>query len=471
MTRRLLLSYVSITVVVLALLVLPLGAGYADRASAALLAGVERDANAVADLVTPDLAAGREPALDGVLADYAARGGRIVVVTREGRSVGDSDLIGEPSRDFSTRPEVAAALAGTREEGIRFSETLGQKLMYVAIPVVSGGQVHGAVRISYPTAELDERVRRYWLRLCGLSALVLAAVVGVGFVLARGVTRPVQELDRVARSLSRGQLDARAGTRSGAPELRSLGETVNSMAERLTRLVGSQRLFVADAAHQLRTPLTALRLRLETLHLDADQQPKLDAALAETARLGRLVDSLLALARADAAAVAAVPVDAAAVAAGRVEAWQGPAAERGVRLELDAGPAAVPAALAVPGALEQILDNLVSNALAVSPPGGAVTVRAEERGPDTVAVLVLDSGPGLAEEDRARAFEPFWRGRDARPASGFGLGLAIARRLAEAAGGTVELAPRAGGGTEAAVLLEISPSSNPGRTGPAPGAP
>lgn len=186
MTRRLLLSYVSITVVVLAVLVLPLGAGYADRASAALLAGVERDANAVADLVTPDLAAGREPALDGVLADYAARGGRIVVVTREGRSVGDSDLIGEPARDFSTRPEVAAALAGTRDEGIRFSETLGQKLTYVAIPVVSGGQVHGAVRISYPTAELDERVRRYWLRLGGLSALVLAAVVAVGSCLPAG---------------------------------------------------------------------------------------------------------------------------------------------------------------------------------------------------------------------------------------------------------------------------------------------
>ena len=110
MTRRLLLSYVSITLVVLAVLVLPLGAGYADRASAALLAGVERDANAVADLVTAELAAARTPSLDGVLAGYAARGGRIVVVTRDGDSVGDSDLIGEPSRDFSTRPEMALAL-------------------------------------------------------------------------------------------------------------------------------------------------------------------------------------------------------------------------------------------------------------------------------------------------------------------------------------------------------------------------
>ena len=91
--------------------------------------------------MTPHLAAGREAALDGVLADYAARGGRIVVVTREARSVGDSDLIGEPARDFSARPEVAAAPAGTRDEGIRHSETLGRKLTYVAIPVVSDGQV------------------------------------------------------------------------------------------------------------------------------------------------------------------------------------------------------------------------------------------------------------------------------------------------------------------------------------------
>jgi signal transduction histidine kinase len=470
MTRRLLLSYVSITLAVLAVLVLPLGAGYADRAGAALLAGVERDAHAVADAVSDDLRAGRTPLLDAVLTEYQAGGGRIVVVDRDGRSVGDSDLVGEPSRDFSTRPEVAAALAGRRDSGFRYSETLGQKLLYVAIPVTSGGVVHGAVRVSYPTAELDGRVHRYWLRLGGLAAVVLAGVVAAGFVLARGVTRPVRELERAARELSSGRLEARAEPDAGAPELRALAATFNTMADRIARLVGSQRLFVADAAHQLRTPLTALRLRLENLdpHLPDAQRPKLDAALAETERLGRLVDSLLALAGADAGAVPPAPADAVAVASGRVEAWAGAAAERGVRLTLEAAPC--PPVLAVPGALEQILDNLVANAVDAAAVGsgsarsarsgagaGVVTVRVGVPEPCVVAVEVLDDGPGVGGLDLDRVFEPFWRGREARPGSGFGLGLAIARRLAGAGGGSVDLGPRAdGSGAVATVRLVVA---------------
>lgn len=468
MTRRLLASYLTITALILAILVIPLGTGFADRERALLFAGIERDAHAVAALVEDDLESGRVPDVAGLLADYAAAGGRVVLVDAAGVSLVDTENPDSARRDFSSRPEIAAALAGQRAQGVRYSETLGESLMYVALPVTSAGEVHGALRISYPTATLDRRVRNNWLRLGAFSAGVLAVVISVGFALARGVTGPVRELQGVTTALSQGRLDARANAHSGAPELRSLADSVNVMAERLARLVTAQRLFVADAAHQLRTPLTALRLRLETLepHLGGEQQAKLAAALAETERLGRLVDALLALARADAGAVAPVTVDAVAVAADRVETWQPAALAAGVELRLlGSGPAGVKAA---PGALEQILDNILANAIAASPPDTEVVVEVAPAGPDEVRVRVLDSGPGIEPEDAERAFEPFWRARRQQPGSGFGLGLPIARRLAQTAGGSVRLTPRPEGGTAAEIVLRSgvtdanSPSSYPG---------
>lgn len=462
MTRRLLGSYLSITLLVLAMLVLPLGFTFANHETDVLLAGIERDAHSISALVEDDLEAGSTPDIDTALTDYAAGGGRIVVVDRRGLSVADSESIGGSQRDFSTRPEIRDALGGGRAQGVRWSDTLGHNLMYVAIPVTSGGAVHGAVRISYPMTELDSRVRQYWLRLGLLSAGTLVMVAAVGFLLARGVTRPVRDLRRVTEQLSAGRLDARAATDTGAPELRSLGEAVNLMADRLQRLVDSQRVFVADAAHQLRTPLTALRLRLEMLdrHLPEPQRDRLDAALAEATRLGRLVDSLLVLARADVAEPEVTTVDVSEVVAERVEAWEPVAAERSVRFDVRA--LRCPRARAVTGSVEQILDNLLSNAISASPEGGTVTVSVapEETdtavGPaaDTVALRVVDQGPGLTEDERARAFERFWRAKDARSGGGFGLGLAITRRLAELAGGSVTLAPAPrGSGLQAIVRL------------------
>jgi signal transduction histidine kinase len=232
------------------------------------------------------------------------------------------------------------------------------------------------------------------------------------------------------------------------------------MAGQLARLVASQRQFVADAAHQLRTPLTALRLRLETLepYLPDGQQPKLDAALLETARLGRLVDSLLVLAAADAQGVAPGRVNVNAVTADRVATWRPVAQQSGVRLDyVESEPRD---GLAVPGGLEQILDNLLSNAIAASPAGGVVTVSLGPVEHDATSVRVSDQGPGIDEETASRAFEPFWRAPGARAGTGFGLGLAIAERLARAAGGSVALRRGPHGGTEAEVTVAGVPASS-----------
>ena len=192
MTRRLLATYLTITALALAVLAVPLGLTFAERERDRLSFDIERDAIVIASLAEDDLESDTAPQLDAVLAEYRERTtGRILVVDRRGISVADSDGRDVPPRDYSTRPEIRDALEGRRAIGTRRSTTLGENLVFVAIPIASSGAVHGAVRITFPTAARDARVRDVWLRLALLSAVVLALVAGVGFVLARGVSRPL----------------------------------------------------------------------------------------------------------------------------------------------------------------------------------------------------------------------------------------------------------------------------------------
>jgi signal transduction histidine kinase len=217
-------------------------------------------------------------------------------------------------------------------------------------------------------------------------------------------------------------------------------------------LLRSQHEFVADASHQLRTPLTALRLRLENLERDLDQdgRAELEEALAEVERLADLVERLLALARADAAEDVAAPVDVAALLAERARAWSALADEHEVSLVADAD--GTPCARAAEERLRQALDNLIENAVEASPRGGRVTLTAAAA-PPWIEVRVRDQGPGLSAEARARAFDRFWRGRTGE---GSGLGLAIVKRLVESDGGTIELRDTPGGGLEAVVRLRAA---------------
>jgi signal transduction histidine kinase len=230
----------------------------------------------------------------------------------------------------------------------------------------------------------------------------------------------------------------------GPPEVKSLAAVFNGTVAKLERLVHSQDEFVADASHELRTPLTALRLRLENLPEGADR----DAALRETLRLSGLVDSLLALARADSATEASERVDAAAIVRDRVDAWTAVAAEHDVVLRAEAGETLTVRSL--PGRLTQVLDNLVSNALEVSPQGATITIAGRTEGA-SVELHVIDEGPGLTAEQRERAFDRFWRAGSG--AGGSGLGLAIVRRLVAADAGEVELRESPGGGIDAVVRL------------------
>ena len=448
MTRRLLLGYLGVTLFVLLSLEVPLGVQNQRTERRNLTANVSHDATVLAADAEDAVQAPSRRQLDALAAiasDYGRHtGGRVVIVDKRGYALVDTSARVRGTESFASRPEIAAALAGKYPHGVRDSQTLHDRLLYVAVPIAADGKVHGAVRITYPLSAVDARILRYWLilGLIGVVVLTGAAVVGLG--LSRFVIRPLRSLEEAAAAVGEGQLDARAPERDGPPEVRSLAVRFNETVGKLSRLLRSQSEFVADASHELRTPLTALRLRLEILPPSRDR----DAALREADRLRDLVDNLLTLARADAGSETSARVDATALLRERVEAWLPLADEHRVALvaQLD-GPLPVRAA---PGRLAQVLDNLLANALEASPDGGTVTVSGLAASP-WVELHLRDDGPGLTPEQRVRAFDRFWRAGSG--AGGSGLGLAIVKRLVAADDGEVELREAASGGVDAVVRL------------------
>jgi signal transduction histidine kinase len=453
-SRRFLATYVALAVVVLAALEIPLGIEYGRSERRDLTGRIERDALTMATFAegTLERRLAKPPAALLRVAKRYQRtpGGRVVIVDSAGLALLDTHPPFPGRRSFASRPEFAAALKGNIASGTRHSRTLRANLIYVAVPIASGGRVRGAVRITYPSSTLDTRVRRYWLLLAAIGGVVLAAATVIGLRFARTLTEPLSALERTAAAVGGGDLRARAPADSGPPEVRALAAEFNETVERLDTLLRSQKEFVADASHQLRTPLAALRLRLENAERDlaARGNPDVQAALAEVTRLARLVDGLLTLARADAARPDPVPVDLAPVVRTRVDAWSAETAARGVLLDVCVPERLV--ALATPGSVEQVLDNLISNALAVSQPGQTIRIEGGRRGRE-VTLHVRDEGPGMTAEQRSRAFDRFWRAGP--PGGGTGLGLAIAHRLVTAGGGTIELREAAPVGLDVAITL------------------
>jgi signal transduction histidine kinase len=458
MKWRFITALMSVTLLVLLVQDIPLGFYLHQVEHDRIITGLERDAFVLAgrseealETISPSDDAG----LGAVAKIYRQAGGaRVVIVNKLGTAVATSDDDESALGDsYTSRPEIQDALAGHISTGHRFSTTLNQELLYVTVPVVSGDAILGAVRLTFPDQAVTDVVNQQ-LGMLSLVALVAVLFAGiVGYIIATSVTRRIRRLQTTTESLAEGDLDVRADERAGAAELRSLAHSFNDMADRLKVLITQQRTFAADASHQLRTPLTALRLRLERAHDLLESDPagaaeRLAAAEAEADRLSNLIEGLLLLSRTEASDAPQTQIDAAAIARDRVAQWQPLADENGIRIRFE-GPVSAPA-LAVESAVEQIIDNYIDNALMVSPAESKLVVRVVTAGPIT-SVHVLDEGPGLSAEDCARAFDRFWRATSDQ--NGSGLGLAIVAQLARASGGSAQLAPRASGGLDASVTL------------------
>ncbi len=455
MTRRLLLSYLAVTIVVLALFEIPLAIFFQQREQDRLSIDAERDATVLATIYEDALEKDLEP--DPIpAADYFADTGvRTVVVDVDGISVIDTG--NDVPRDFSTRPEIAAALNGERTTGTRYSETLGTELLYVAVPVASGGVVHGALRLTIDTHEVTERVQTFWIGLIVIGVIILVVMAGIGALIARSVTRPVRRLQAEAERFAGGDLTPSVSSGPSPPELAALEASMHEMARRLDDLIERQRAFVADASHQLRTPLTALRLRLENLETAVTEPTsvaQLDAAIDETTRLATLVDDLLQLARTERQAAIA-EVDLAAIVRDRVDTWTATADVDDVRLEAQVPSESVHVSAMV-GGIEQVVDNLLDNAIRAAPAGSTVSVAVTQD--DSGAQLVIaDRGPGIDDADKAAALTRFWRADTGTP--GTGLGLAICDAIVVAGGGHLRLDDNTPSGLR--VTVTLAPASHP----------
>jgi signal transduction histidine kinase len=443
--RRLLLANLAVVIAVLAVLEVPLALVYSRHEHDALETALQRDAAALAAVSGEVIEHRDEHDVGAVAQTFATQPGEIVaIVDADGATLTPPTLL---SNDPVFLDAVRAARSGESRTGQI------DDLTYVALPVGAGGEGgHGAVLIARSDESLDDRVHQFWLLLAVIGGGVLATTLLVTTRLSRWVVDPLSSLDEQAAALGRGDLTARAVTEEGPPEVVTLAATFNDMAERLGELVTSQRRFVADASHQLRTPLTALRLRLEDLRSEDPTAvvSARDAALDEVARLTRLVDGLLSLARAEGHRPQRDAVDVSAVVIDRQEAWAPLAAEQGIDLRSEIRVPAPVIARLVPGHLEQILDNLIDNALDASPPDGTIVLRVTPLG-SGIEVHVIDEGQGMTDEERRRAFDPFWQSSNDRATGTTGLGLAIVEQLVRACGGTITLDPAEPHGIDAVI--------------------
>ena len=442
MTRRVAAALLVLTVALLIAAVVPLALGAIAHERDSFVEDTARTAASIAGIAEARLGDGvaDDPALSAALVTAARQGDELLLLNSHGRVVVSQGV----PQDAAWRQLVAQSTL----QNDPTTELTNNRV--IAVQTVwddgkLGGTAIGTVVLERPTGPLNQNIANLWLYLVGLSGAAIAAAVLIAIYFARWVGRPLARLDTAARKIADGDLTVRAKTRYGPPELRRMAATFNMMAGRLEALVHGHRAMLADASHQLRTPLTALRLRLDLLA--ADSGPAAAAELAgaqeEIARLSRLVDGLLATARAESVTEQLEQIDVVEAVSERVAAWQPVADGNGVKLLADA-PSPAPAALVALGAghLEQILDNLLDNAIeAIGAAGGTVrvSVAKSETG---ITLTVADDGPGMTPHERSRAFLRYTTGSQ----NGTGLGLAIVHRLVTANGGTIKLADTPGGG-------------------------
>jgi len=450
MARRIALTMLSLVGALLLTAVVPLGLLTTARERASFREDTVLTAQAFAALaedaltehdsgqgIAAFLARARRSGEDGWVYDAS---GRVVARTTGPGAPGDGGVPAGPAGQVSPVPaaSISALLHGG---GSRITQAADRLRVAIAVDDPGARSPVGVVVLDRSTAELNERIRVLWAGLAAIAAagLVTGAVLAAWF--GRWAGRPLSALDAAAQRLGGGALDTRSAAGQGPPEVRRLAGTFNTMAGRLEALVHGNRATMADVSHQLRTPLAALRLRLDLLAADADEATAAELADAqeEIARLSRLVDGLLAVARAESVVIEPARVAVAEVILDRVAAWAPVAEERDISLAASA-PGHLPARLG-DGHLEQILDNLIANALDAVPGGGHVRVSAYPGGRGA-RVVVADDGPGMTGQQRAAAFRRF----AGNTSGGTGLGLAIVHRLVTSNGGSAALSDTPGGG-------------------------
>jgi signal transduction histidine kinase len=441
MRARLTAAFVSIIFVMLLVQDIPLVNYLNTVEHNQITTSLERDAWRLAELTDTRMRNQEYETITRDIEKYVANtGSRVVYVNNSGIVVVSSDG-SDIGADYTNRPEIADALKGRATSGERESIAIADSLLYIAVPIESNGALTGAIRITFPGAVIDAEISDRIRGILLVALLTLVVTIVVTWLIANAITFRLRRLHKATTDLAAGDLTVRVGefkATGGSPEIRQLEAAFDNMVERLSKVLESQRSFASDASHQLRTPLTALRLKLENAAATLDNinatEAALESASNEVVRLQLLVDGLLALARLEGSTPHLFPINISELINKRIEMWIPLAEEKEIQfvveIENDLW------AMGTESSIDQIIDAYLDNALDFAPEGSAIVVRATELDGD-IHIRIVDSGPGLSREQISRAFDRFWRGRTDE--TGTGLGLAIVARLANVIGAEAKL--------------------------------
>jgi signal transduction histidine kinase len=464
---RLLVVLVALALTVVAAFAIPLFGSTAAQRIQQLVIARNADVDRFVVLAQQAVEADDPSALAVDAARYSSLYGEAVVVV-DARGMPMVETGGMAAAEPVVRSLVESALRNQPAQGPEQLSPWSADPVYFARPVGTGTRVAGVVvlRASVTTAAADVATR--WAAIVAGAVLVAALFVLLAVLLARWMVRPLHELENGVQAVTEGHR-AQVPDRAGPRELRSLATSFNRMSDAVVEASEQQRRLVADASHQLRNPMAALRLRVDSLatRVDEDGQRTYRATVAEVERLESLLDGLLALALAESAATRLAageagdePCDLPSVLAERVDAWRPSADDAGVDLAAAEGHHEPVTVRCPESDLAQVLDVLLDNAVHYAGRGATIAT-GYETGDTTATVFVSDNGPGLSTEDRERATERFWRaGGDGAP-RGTGLGLSIANQYVLARGGKLELRQAEPHGLEVRVELPLAPGGTP----------
>ncbi len=440
---------------------------------ALLIANALRDA--LGNWVEGELPSGR-PIGNLVLSYAEETRSRIIVALPDGSIVFSSDP-DTPLEALPSSVELRAALALTEQHNIRPDDFgSGQLRLYTAAPVVQGDQVLGLVQLSVPYGPIQREIQAMWLRLILVSAGLVAAIGFASVLLARRLSAPIRHLTEMADRMARGDLEAPVRPH-GPHEIRRLAVAFETMARRVREMLAQQRQFVDNAAHELRSPLASIRLRIDMLarlaNGHAGNRERFERYLRETeaqlAGLEQLVNDLLLLSSVEEEEMPAALLDLSPLLYELADEMAPLVREKAHRLVLEVPPH-LPPVKGNETYLRVAVRNLLDNAIKYTPAGGTITLRARAEAGEVI-VEVEDTGPGIPDEEVAHVFDRFYRSRAARGSriTGVGLGLALVHTIVTRHGGRVGVESRPGAGTCFRIYLPTAQHNPPAGADPAGG--